>query len=723
MPRSRQCFSYASFAKHGATVALAAVLAVSSVPAAAMVQAASGESPQLAYAVENGEVKTPDGFYMVPGQSYEIGIKCSAMGTMEPFGTAAKVTYNESSGYTITLNFADEYGSMITDVTFNGSVASRTETQVSLAGVSSLNESIAFKAYVDPMHRDVDLSLNITDTSNLPTESTTPSEPDTGGTEEGGEGSGTTGEGGSEEGGDTGEVTDPATETKSVSYFVKDSGNAFSGMLPSDIQVSQDPEGGYNISIPVSAGTIGMVDEGSFWLNDANGSVIEPAKGEDGTYTYSIHVDGVDGAVEFTFGYSATITNEDGSSRTFNNTHHMIMRFFDCSAINSALAAAKSIKDDSTEAYATFEQVYAAAKETVSNPKATADDLNNAAAQLNVAIDAYNAATGEGEGEGSETVTTPDNLELIAGETYNASVSFWNKNTGEESMAAGFMDDIAQVVYDADSKTYTVTITTTNPENISGITCGDATEVTQSGSSFTISGLERITKDIVLSMTVVPMNNATVEALMRIDTDNMVLASEGNPPITDDETTNNNNNQNNNNNNGQNNTTVSTARFVVGHTYEVPLSIMQSGTSTTSMAAQYFGDSAYVRPLENGTMDISFTTNRLDYINSLSYNGSELSRSGSTYTVNVPYTESDLVLRMAMGIAPMQELGMGTVTADFHFQLSQANDLGTNVTSNPSSASSLPKTADTTNGVAGLAALAGAGLVAAGVSRFARRRS
>lgn len=719
MPRSRQCFSYASFAKHGATVALAAVLAVSSVPAAAMVQAASGESPQLAYAVENGEVQTPDGFYMVPGQSYEIGIECSAMGTMEPFGTKAQVSYGETSGYTILLTVDESLASMIGDITFNGSVASKTGNQVSLVGVESIKSAITLSAYINaPMNRDVSLTLNVTDTSNLPTESTTPSEPDTGGTEEGGEGSGTTGEGGSEEGGDTGEVTDPATETKSVSYFVKDSGNAFSGMLSSDVQVAQNDEGSYDISLSVSAEAISSVDD-TFWVADATGNKIDPVEEQDGSYTYTIQATSIDGAVEFAIGYTAPIPNHP-----MEMTHNMIMRFFDCTAINNALSAAGSIKDDGTEAYATFEQAYAAVKETVSNPTATADDLNNAAAQLNTAIEAYNATTGEGEG--SETVTTPDGLELVAGETYNAPVSFWKTNGTETSMAADYMNKVAQVVYDADSKTYTVTITTTNPEYISNITCSGAT-VDQSGSSYTISGIADITSDITLGMTIKPMQDlglGSVEALMRIDTDNMVLASEGNPPVVDDETTNNNNqNNNNNNNNGQNNTTVSTARFVVGHTYEVPLSIMQSGTSTTSMAAQYFGDSAYVRPLENGTMDISFTTNRLDYINSLSYNGSELSRSGSTFTVNVPYTESDLVLRMAMGIAPMQELGMGTVTADFHFQLSQANDLGTNVTSNPSSASSLPKTADTTNGVAGLAALAGAGLVAAGVSRFARRRS
>lgn len=723
MPRSRQCFSYASFAKHGATVALAAVLAVSSVPAAAMVQAASGESPQLAYAVENGEVETPDGFYMVPGQSYEIDIECSAMGTMEPFGTKAQVTYNESLGYTILLTVDESLASMIGDITFNGSVASKTGNQVSLVGVESIKSAITLSAYINaPMNRDVSLTLNVTDTSNLPTESTTPSEPDTGGTEEGGEGSGTTGEGGSEEGGDIGEVTDPATETKSVSYFVKDSGNAFSGMLPSDIQVAQDPEGGYSISIPVSVSTIGMVNN-TFWVKDSSGSEIKPVIGEDGTYTYTIHADDVDGAVEFSIGYTVG---------PMSNTHNMIMRFFDCSAINEALSTAKAIDgsettDKTTEAYMQFKQVYNSAQELVKNPAATADDLNSAATQLNAAIEAYNAATGEGEGEGSETVTTPDGLELIAGETYNAPVSFWKTNGTETSMAASYMNKVAQVVYDAESETYTVTISSINSGDIGSISY-NGTNAEKSGTSFTISGIKNIVEDITLGMYIPLMEkytgNGNVEALMRIDTDNMVLASEGNPPVVDDETTNNNNqNNNNNNNNGQNNTTVSTARFVVGHTYEVPLSIMQSGTSTTSMAAQYFGDSAYVRPLENGTMDISFTTNRLDYINSLSYNGSELSRSGSTFTVNVPYTESDLVLRMAMGIAPMQELGMGTVTADFHFQLSQANDLGTNVTSNPSSASSLPKTADTTNGVAGLAALAGAGLVAAGVSRFARRRS
>ena len=151
---------------------------------------------------------------------------------------------------------------------------------------------------------------------------------------------------------------------------------------------------------------------------------------------------------------------------------------------------------------------------------------------------------------------------------------------------------------------------------------------------------------------------------------------------------------------------------------------MKENSSETSMAAQYFGSTAYVRPLENGTMEVSFTTNRLDYISAVTYQGASVSRSGSTFTLTIPYTESDTVIPLGLSIVPMQELGMGEVTADMHLYLTQATDLGTDVTGTPAAYSTLAQTGDDTpaTAVAGLATLAAAGAVIAGAAGYARRR-
>lgn len=151
----------------------------------------------------------------------------------------------------------------------------------------------------------------------------------------------------------------------------------------------------------------------------------------------------------------------------------------------------------------------------------------------------------------------------------------------------------------------------------------------------------------------------------------------------------------------------SNGKFVAGHTYSVPMTVYKDGNSSeTSMAAQYFGDTAYVRPSDDlSTLSISFTTSGLDYIESLTYNGSAVSLSGSTFTIEVPYTESDLVVPLDMVIIPMKELGMGTVTADFHFYLSQATDLGTDVADNATPSASNTTLASTGANVAtGIAA-------------------
>lgn len=117
--------------------------------------------------------------------------------------------------------------------------------------------------------------------------------------------------------------------------------------------------------------------------------------------------------------------------------------------------------------------------------------------------------------------------------------------------------------------------------------------------------------------------------------------------------------------------------FEVGHTYRVPMTFAKTGTTETSMAAQYFGEYALVRPQSDGTFKVSFSTNRTDYISGLSYQGAEVPQDGAEYTLDIPAATGDVVLPMAMSIKPMVDLGGGDVQADLRLSLGKAEDLGT----------------------------------------------
>lgn len=184
--------------------------------------------------------------------------------------------------------------------------------------------------------------------------------------------------------------------------------------------------------------------------------------------------------------------------------------------------------------------------------------------------------------------------------------------------------------------------------------------------------------------------------------------------------------------------------FAVGHTYSVPMKIYKSNSSDLSMADQYFGDTANVKVLSDGTYEVSFTTNRSDWVEKLSYNGAAakiVSSNGldRTYSIVIPATKANVVLPLMMSIVPMKQLGGGDVSADLHLYLADPNvkDLGTGSQGSPSSGktgnapagttgngsggSSLPQTGDS-SGVAGTgaAALAAAAL-AVGAAAVRRR--
>lgn len=729
MARSRQSFSASSFARGGMALALAATLAVGSVPATALVQSQLDLGAPVAMAAEGdeydlevGDTFTVTASYSAAGNTADKNMDAIVQGMVGGClgaGVTGKVL--DDGSYQLTIPRLETASDAIQAISFN-SVSVSPENGGYTFTVESLDETILANAVINNptmagmFPNGVDFAINL-DTSRLPIIVPDPDE----------------GDGSS---GDEGAV-DPI-QTQTVSYFVKDSGNSFSGLLPSSVQVAESQSGGYEVTIPVSASTIKMVND-TFWMKDANGAEISPNKDTaDGSCEYVLSVDDVAGAAEFSFGYTVG---------PMSNTHNMIMRFFDCTAINAALSAAKAISDDGSEAYAAFAKVQEQVKSVVTNAAATADELNAAASELNAAVAAYNEAVGgsgdaedpsgdgqtgdEGQtgsegGDGDQTseadeVETPDGFLMVAGQTYTLPVSYLRVDTGEESMAASFMEDTAAVVYEDGAYTVTIAPTAQGAQYLTGIGCDGATVTKLDDGSFAISGLKSIAQNITLQA---GMPGGSQLMLMQLDTSSLKTAS-GDPIVPEDpEATDPSGNNNQNNNGGGASTPTQTARFAVGHTYQVPIAIMKQNSSETSMAAQYFGSSAYVRPLDNGTMEVSFSTNRTDYISGLTYQGAVVPQSGATFTLTIPYTESDTVLPLGMTIVPMQELGMGTVTADMHLYLSQATDLGSGVTSAPSSAATMAKTGDDAPvaGVVGVAALAAAGVAAAGAAGMARRR-
>lgn len=122
--------------------------------------------------------------------------------------------------------------------------------------------------------------------------------------------------------------------------------------------------------------------------------------------------------------------------------------------------------------------------------------------------------------------------------------------------------------------------------------------------------------------------------------------------------------------------------FEVGHIYAVPLQFTRSGSSALSMADQYFGDTAYVRPLANGMFDVRFSTNRPDYALGLTYDGgtqADITSDGATnreFRIFVAKSKANIIVPVSMSIKPMLDMGGGPVSADMHLYLSEASDQG-----------------------------------------------
>ena len=399
----------------------------------------------------------------------------------------------------------------------------------------------------------------------------------------------------------------------------------------------------------------------------------------------------------------------------------------DKTALNKAIAAAKAIEqgNKTDEAFKALQEAIAAAEKAAANDKIPQAGVAGATEQLQKAIDAFNTSK-DAEAPAptpseEQAVTTADGFKLVAGKEYTLPVSFINATTGEQSIAANFMEATATISYADGSYSVTVTPSAQGKQFLTAMTYAGKTAVQNADGSFTISGVPAINKDITVSVT---MPGGTVDMGVRLDTTSLPTAS--GEPVTPQPPANNNNGSNGNDGNGgattDSNGQQADQGFQVGHTYQVPASWLKHNRTEESMAAKYFGDTALVRPQSDGTFKVSFsaTSEGANHIISLAYNGSDLAKSGNQYTVSIPKADSDTVVPISMTIKEMEQLGGGAQIADMHLKLSQAKDLGTgqdNVVA--SSNKILSQTGDNVAGVAGAAAVAA---VAAGAAVVARRR-
>lgn len=403
----------------------------------------------------------------------------------------------------------------------------------------------------------------------------------------------------------------------------------------------------------------------------------------------------------------------------------------DKTALNEAIDAAKAIEQGkkSDEAWKALQDAIATAENAAAVESAPQAMIDAVLAQLNAAVETFNASedvadpTPGEEGQDpdpeptpdpdpdpapdpepepdEDAVETPGGFLLVPQQAYEVPVNLI-KDDGSASMAAGYFEKTGAIVWNGES--YQVDFSVTS-EGAGYITSIEGIESLGYGAYR--ATVDSLTDPIALAFALdTPMGAMNQTAYLSLDTADLPTVS-GEPvePETPEVVTPTNPNPPATSEGGQQ---ESTARFQAGHTYQVPLDFLKHNSSEVSMADQYFGDTALVRVSDDGTMlNVSFaaTADGMTHIISLAYQGATLSPSGTQFTVSIPYTESNVVLPISMTIKEMQELGGPAQTADLHLYLTQAKDLGTNAGS--LSASSSRTMADTGDDASPIAAIAG----------------
>ena len=407
----------------------------------------------------------------------------------------------------------------------------------------------------------------------------------------------------------------------------------------------------------------------------------------------------------------------------------------DKTALNEAIVAAKAIEQGkkSDEAWNALQDAIATAEKAAAVEGAPQTMIDAVLAQLNAAVETFNASedvtdpTPGEEGQDpdpeptpdpdpdpapdpepepdEDAVETPGGFLLVPQQAYEVPVNLI-KDDGSASMAAGYFEKTGAIVWNGESYLVDFSVTSEGQGYIQSI---EGIESLGEGAyRATVDSLTELVKLTFALQT--PMGAMTQTAYLQIDTSSLPtktgeVVKPDPAPTPEQNPSGHTGSSNGDSNNGQQEAAV---KFQRGHTYQVPIDFLKHNSSEVSMADQYFGDTALVRVSDDGTMlNVSFaaTADGMTHIISLAYQGATLSPSGTQFTVSIPYTESNVVLPISMTIKEMQELGGPAQTADLHLYLTQAKDLGTNAGS--LSASSSRTMADTGDDVSPVAAIAG----------------
>ena len=693
--------------RKGTSLVLAATLATGMVPAIALAQDGSeGDAPVAVQAEPQKELNLEVGKTYSVGVTYDADVMADAVKTMigKYFGNTVDVVAQENGTYNVIVKFA-EYSAAIGDLTVNGTKVTQSADKTYTLNVASLNEPVKVNVVVGGamagMFKDgIDYTMTF-DTSMLPTKDV---------------------------------AEDASYESSYKIYF---NGSEYDASRSFKDKVKVTPKDGKYL-VELTANSLG--DKATLGDVTYDGKAVDKVTNEDGSVTYTLPLPSVDGTYDFTFSYTITAMNRtnvhdfqlvlDGGTYSGETSKpSQDEQKVDKSKLNAAIATAKALEqgEKSDEAWNTLQTAIETAEKAAANDKIPQAGVDGVTAQLNKAIEAFKTSEDVADpmpDPVEKTVTTADGFKLVEGKAYELPVKFINVSTGAESMAAKFMETSAMVVYTDGAYSVTITPTEQGTQFLTAVAYNGKPATKNADGSFTISGVPAINKDLTVSVT---MPGSTVDMGVRLDASSLPTAS--GEPITPEQPK-----QDPADGNGNTNTNPGAATtapdaqqaeqgFQVGHTYQVPTSWLKHNSTEESMAAKYFGDTALVRPQSDGTFKVSFsaTGEGESHIVKLTYNGAELAKSGTQYTVSIPKTDSDTVVPISMTIKEMEQLGGGAQVADMHLKLSQAKDLGTGQDSVVASSSKvLSQTGDNLADVAGAAGVVA--VVAAGAAVAARRR-
>ena len=510
-------------------------------------------------------------------------------------------------------------------------------------------------------------------------------------------------------------------KTYDVSYKLYKTGTTessmASGMFVSPAEVKRMDDG-YRVRLTTAVEAGKLLQAVTFGSDDATATAYTDA---DGNVVYEFTVASIDKAIDLGFTY------DTGSAGMGVMTHHADLVLdastakeaaeseltpvtpdqteVDKSKLTSAIAEAKKLAqgNKTEDAYKALQSAIAAAQKVADDESADQAAVDKAVETLNAAVKAF-----------KDSADKPSDKTMVAGKEYTVAAQL-QKEDGSASMAADFFEKTATVVWDG-AKSYKVTFTVTadGVQYIKGIVGKDATVTDLGGGKYAVT-VESLANRIALtfSLSVPGIQSMEQTGYLWLDTASLPGLPEQQKPETKPETKPNTNPNPKGDENEEG--------FQVGHTYQVPIAFKKLGSSETSMAAQYFGDTALVRPQSDGTFKVSFSTNKPEWISALTFNGATVTRNGSEYTLTIPAATADQVLQLGLTIKPM---GDKAVTTDLHLYLSQAKDLGTGkdgVTS--SSDKVLPQTGDAQQAVIAGTAVAGIAAIAAAEAIRRRKRA